>query len=337
MILQLTEEYIPEKILHRQDQIGKIREVFRNFKKSGMAENLVILGVTGSGKTTIVKKVIEDENNSIYINCNEHKTTFRILQSICGAKVKTQAEILGKTIEYLKENPRVIILDEVDKASNILSLMNDLNTIWRKLMIPIIIITPRRTIMNLIPTDVKKTLWFNRISLSSYNSAELLDILNERLSMIDLDLRFLDEGKKSFICAIASQQGSARVLMNILIRCIQSNNFSQTFIKEIYNNMIKEDWLGFIDELNETEKKFVKVALGECNDENWVSSESLQKKMNLSAGRISQIVGTLERYDVIISKHENKGRAGGRRRFIKFSSKDAYNTINKEIGYGKYE
>ena len=58
MIIELSDDYIPEKILHRDSQIKEIKKIFKNFKKLGMGTNLVILGVTGSGKTCLIKKII---------------------------------------------------------------------------------------------------------------------------------------------------------------------------------------------------------------------------------------------------------------------------------------
>jgi hypothetical protein len=45
------------------------------------------------------------------------------------------------------------------------------------------------------------------------------------------------------------------------------------------------------------------------------------------------MVNNFERYSVLISKHKNLGRAGGRKRMIKFLSKEAYNSVSKLIPY----
>jgi len=50
MIRELTESFNPKKVLHRKEQIKVIDAVFKNFNKFGMASNLLIQGVTGSGK-----------------------------------------------------------------------------------------------------------------------------------------------------------------------------------------------------------------------------------------------------------------------------------------------
>lgn len=331
MIIELTEEYIPEEILHRDKQIKKILSVFNNFKNSGMGTNLSINGVTGSGKTTIIRKIIEQENNSIYINCNETKTPFKTLSRICKKKVKTQSEVLEKVIEELKENPKIIILDEFDKVSNLTLLSNDLNSIYRKTMVPIIIISPKRNIIKDIPMDVKKTLLFNKLNLPSYNALELRDILDERIKCITtIDLSKLDEGKRAFICAISAKQGSARILINILIRCIQENNFTQKYISENYENMVKKDWVGFVDDINETEKKFLSILLRRCDEENSVDFQILQKEMELSPGRISQLINTFEKYDAVKSDIENLGRGGGRKRKVKFIDKETYELLLEE-------
>jgi hypothetical protein len=55
--------------------------------------------------------------------------------------------------------------------------------------------------------------------------------------------------------------------------------------------------------------------------------------MGLTGARISQIINNFEKYSVIKSWHENLGRAGGRRRFVKFSSKEIFEELNKSIGY----
>jgi len=327
MIIELSEEYLPEKILFRDKQIKQIKDVFENYKKFGMGTNLLILGTTGSGKTTIIKKVIEDENNSIYISCSNKKTAHEVLKALYNIKIRNQSDVLDKTIEELKEKPKIMIFDEIDKVRDLDNLMNDLNTIYRKTMIPIIIITMKRDILDNIPLDAKKTLFFERVSLPAYNAQELKDILKDRIISIKNFNVNISEGSINFISAIASQQGSARVLINITIRCIQKNNFTQEFIKRVYEEIVKQDWMGFVHEINESERNFLGHLIEFCDYKKEAQSEQIQKSMQVSPARISQLISTFEKYGVITSRHENKGRAGGRRRFIKFISEEVYKEI----------
>ncbi len=333
MIIELSDDYLPEEVLHRDKQIEEIKNIFKNFKKLGMGTNLALFGVTGSGKTTIIKKIIKDENNAIYISCSEAHTTYKAIKKIFNLNISTQEELLKKTIERLLKEPRILIFDEIDKVKNLSQLVNTLNTIYRKTMIPIIIITPKRNIIKQMPTDARKTLFFEKITLPSYNAHELKNILKSRLKLVDQKIRDLDEGTVNYISAIAAQHGSARVLMNLTLRCIQKNNFTQKFIEIVFKEMMKEDWIDFVNEINETERAFLRCLLEKCDFEKEVTSEELQGKMKLTAARISQLINTFERYSAITSRHENLGRAGGRRRFVKFDTKEIYKELDKMMGY----
>jgi len=333
MIEELSEDYIPDEVLHREEQIEKIKDIFQNFLDNKIGTNIIIFGVTGSGKTLLVKKVMKEMNNAIYVSCDNTLTAFKTLKTLFNLNSKTHQEILETAIKELKKNPKILIFDEIDKISrseDFTKLMSNFNTIYRKTMVPIILITLKRDILNNMKTDVRKTLLFEKLNLPSYNAKELKDILKQRISKIKLDV---DEGIINYISALAAQYGSARLLMNLLLRCIQKNDFSFDFIDGAFKQIIKEDWIDFINDINPTEREFLRTLLYLCNDEKEVSAEELEKKLNITRQRIYQLINTFENYSVIISRHENLGRAGGRKRFVKFASKEAYDEINKFMGY----
>jgi len=335
MIKQLTDEYIPEQILHREKQIEEIKKVFTNFKKHGCASNIIILGVTGSGKTVIAKKVIKEEDNSVYINCLKAKTPYQVLKIICNSNVKTYSSMLDKAIEYLKENPKIIILDEVDKIKGFVSLMNDLNTIYRETMTPVILITMKRDIEEKMPSDVKKTLFFEKISLPSYNALELKDILTSRLN--SLSIPELNGEAISLISALSAKQGSARLLMSITIKCLQKGDFSNKSINNIYKQSISEEDFNFVNDINTTEREFLRKLLDSCDEVEEISSESLKKIISgdFTDARISQIVDTFEKsYNIVKSRHVYMGR--GRTRLIKFVSKEKFVKLNEIFGLSLY-
>ncbi len=330
MILELSDVYIPKELLHREKQLKVIRDVFSNFRKNECGTNLAILGVTGSGKTTIIKKVIEEENNSIYISGADTNTPLKTIKSICKINAQNYSDVLKITIEKLLENPKILIIDEIDKIKNLKELFNHLNTIYRRTMIPIIIISLRRDIISNMPVDARKTLFFERLNLPSYNSVELKDILDSRLKQMKETK--LEEGTKNYISAIAGRQGSARILIYLTLKCIQKQNFSQGFIDEMYKEMMHQDWFDFVNDINETEKEFLKILIGICNPDKETTSEILGKEMKYySQARISQLLNTFEKYSVIETHHKNLGRGGGRKRIIKFTSKEIYDELNKRF------
>jgi len=60
----LSQSYIPEKLLHREKELNAISACLKN------SINSFIHGPLGSGKTLLVKKVIEASNaKAIYIDC----------------------------------------------------------------------------------------------------------------------------------------------------------------------------------------------------------------------------------------------------------------------------
>lgn len=336
MIIELSEEYIPERFVDREEQYGKIKKIFSNFKKFGCGTNMAIFGVTGSGKTSLIKKIIQEENNSKYINCQNVRTTHKVIQELFNIKAKELADVSSLAVEELKRSPKVLIIDEIDKIKDLDSMMNILNFIYRKTMVPIIIMTLKRDLLENIPVDAKKTLFFSRINLPSYDSFALKEILIDRIGLIkknrgESSIPEIDSGTISFISAMAAQQGSARVLLAITLKCFQEDNFSQDFIQEVYCELIKQDWMGFLQELNSIEKEFLLSLLETADGEKEISSLELQNINKISQPRTSQLINVLEKYGVAVSRHDNLGRQGGRKRMVRFSSNEVYEDLKRVL------
>lgn len=329
MTQQLCDYYIPKKILFREKELAEIRNVFENFKKYKVGVNIALLGVTGSGKTTIIKKIVEEKDNSIYILGSKTKSPCNTIKEIVKSKKNNFYEVQKETIEKLRKHPKIIIIDEIDKVSRISELFDSLNLIYRETSVPIIISTLKRDILEKMPIDAKKTLFFERINLPAYNSMELKKILIERLKEIEVEIPLIDEGTINYISALAGRQGSARILLNLTLRCLQKGNFDHRFIDETFIKIMKEDMFAFVGDINETEREFLKNLFSYADYENEFRTGVLEKVMGLSAGRICQLTNTFEKYGVIISRHRNLGRSGGRQRFIKFINKERYDDLKK--------
>lgn len=330
-MLELSDFYIPKEIPHRENQINDIKQIFQNFKKYKSGSNLIIFGVTGSGKTTIVKRVIEEENNSIYVSGSDTQTTYKTIKAFFNLKIQTHEELLRRTIEMLQKEPKIIIIDEVDKINDLVCLFNDLNTIYRKTMVPIIVITLKHNLIAGIPVDAKKTLYFEKMVLPAYNSIELKDILVSRINQIKDEIPKINEGTINYISAIAGRQGSARALLTILLKCIQKRNFNHDFIEEVYKQMLHDECFDYLEDINDTEREFLNHMIESCDYEKETTSEILEKKIGLSNARVSQLLNIFEKYSLIKTYHKNLGRGGGRKRMIKFCSKEIYDELTKRF------
>src|SRR3990167_10079865 len=148
MITEIMDYYTPEQFLFREDQVKKVETVFQFFNRDGFADNLFITGVTGSGKTSIVRKVISEHNNCLYISCKEKNTTKRIFQQIAKSQHFTVSDVVDKMIVMLQTNKKVLVIDEVAKLNDITEFGNALNRIWRETSVPIIIITNDSTFLD---------------------------------------------------------------------------------------------------------------------------------------------------------------------------------------------
>ena len=67
MLIELTDAYKPQKILYRDKQVAEIKNLFNNFREYKISNNIFIMGVTGSGKTLTINKIIEEEDPESYL------------------------------------------------------------------------------------------------------------------------------------------------------------------------------------------------------------------------------------------------------------------------------
>lgn len=332
MIKELTEYYTPTKILFRDSQIKEITNVFRNFKEQGMASNLLIQGVTGSGKTTVIKRIIDEEDNNVFGSGSTTKTSFKTLRAMFDLNCNTNERLLTEIIIKLQKEPKIIIIDEVNKIQDRQNLFNDLNTIYRETGCPIILITNKRTIREEMPDDARLTLMFDKVEFPAYNAIELQGILKGRLELLKEKVAEVNEGAISLICAIGGRESSARVVLLITLKCILANDFSQEHINKVRKNMEREDWKDFVLQLKPTEKDFLKHLLYFKAQGKSVKPSDISKKMvNFTPARVSQLITAFEDYGIIESSYKNKGRAGGRTRVINFVNDEVYRTLDELI------
>lgn len=335
MVKELTEYFLPEKILYREEQIKQIKKVFDTFNNFQIGSNLIIRGVTGSGKTTVIKKVMNGEKNVLFASGSTTITSFKTLKALFDIKCLTIEKLITEAINKLKKNPRILVIDELNKIREIKELFNILNTIYRETNCPIILISNDLTLVNEIPEDARLTLFFEKVDFPAYNAIELKGIIQDRLNLIKRDLPEIPEGALEFICAIAGKEGSARVALNITMKCILSDDFSHEYIESVRKTLEIQDWKDFIQGLIPTEKEFLKVLLNICSQKGSASSsEILIQLKKFTPSRISQLTDTFEHnYGLIKSEHKNLGRGGGKIRLISFASEEIYQRLDFLIGY----
>ena len=80
----LTETFAPTRLIHREGQIRELERCLTTALKNRSIENIFLMGTSGTGKTTIIKWILENyfKEVSAYINCWKHRTTHEVLTEI---------------------------------------------------------------------------------------------------------------------------------------------------------------------------------------------------------------------------------------------------------------
>lgn len=335
MIRELTETYEPKKILHREEQMKTIASVFKNFRSFGMASNILVQGVTGSGKTTVTSKVIIENKNKdwsdvLFISGADTKTTFKTLRSLFDLNCSTIEKLLSDGISLLKKHPKIIVIDEVNKIKDSDNLFDNLNTIYRATQCPIIIITNKRTIIDNMPDDARLTLFFDKVEFPSYDSLEIKDIIQDRLK--NIEKISVPEEALAKICAYAGRQGSARIALQIIMKCVLANDYSMDYIDKVAKSLEREDWKTFINGLTSSERRFLESMLFISDKKQFFRHSDLTSYLkDLSPSRISQLVSSFEDYGILVTEYRNLGRGSGRYRVMRFVSEEIKDQLSNVL------
>lgn len=341
MILrEFTEGFIPDKVLHREEQIKKLSDVFNNFKSMGMASNLLIQGFSGSGKTLSVKKVLQKNDPQkgyhVLVSGSQTNTAFKLIRSIFDVNSVTIERALSEGIIKFQANPKIIIIDEINKLKNgteLRILFDLLNTFYRETECPIILITNKRGIVGLMPDDARLTLMFERVEFKSYDATQLTEILTARMNSIykkNPNMK-IPEGRIEFIGALAFRDldSSARAGLKIIKKCLLNNDFSDNVIKEAIKGIHEEDWREYWGRFSTNQKKLFELLVRVMEFPKKIPYSDILKfyKTKYDPSTISKLVDSIEETNIVVSEYQNKGRAGGNKKFISFNTKDHYEKI----------
>ena len=342
-LTQLMENFEVENILFREYHLDKIEHVFNNYKEFGVSTNLMICGVTGSGKTLCLKKIIQKHpSEHIYISAGLKKRSNQILSLISKVNIRNSEVLIEKTIEELKKEKKVIVIDELNKVQDAKIFFDDLNTIYRETGVPIILITNNPLLMNSMAEDARLTLLFSRIDFRAYNSLELIEICKQRVSLLPKEMvKGIEESTIPKICAYAGKSGSARRALGLLRKCILAGKFSQEEVDALVKNEEYISLQTFVGSMNEVERSFLSELIEiyvkkindlenpESTDEVYITPKEIQESLpTINISKISQLITLFENeYGFLITSYIQKGRMGGRYRKIDFVNRETFQQL----------
>ncbi len=186
----LNFDFQPKLIPFRETHQKIIASCIKPLCQQRNGKNIFIHGEPGVGKTVACKHVLQeleeetDEINTIYINCWQKNTTYKIVLGICdiiGYKLthNKKTEELSKIIkEYLNKKQTVFVFDEIDKMEDFDFLYSILEDIYRK---TIIMITNYKEWLLTLEQRIRSRLTPTTLEFKPYNANETKEILRQRV------------------------------------------------------------------------------------------------------------------------------------------------------------
>lgn len=239
----LQSSYIPENIIHRDEEIRTVAGMLAPALKKDLPSNLFIYGKTGTGKTLTILKVtkhMEDVAreqkiplNILYMNCklkNVADTEYRLMAELArmlDVDVPKTGLPTGNIYEMFqeaadrREEILIIILDEIDQlikkiGDGILYSLTRINSDLKKSQIAIIGISNNLTFAEDLEPRVKSSLSEEDIIFPPYNALQIQQILRNRASLAFKE-EVLEQGVVEKCSAYAARDhGDARRALDLL-------------------------------------------------------------------------------------------------------------------------
>jgi len=236
----LRHDYIPENLPHREEQIQYLGEILAPALKGSHCSNILIYGKTGTGKTAVVKFVLnklagkaEELSSSVkvcFINCRLTGTEYRVLSNLCSSvdvKVPFTGLAVGEVFDRFKKGLDsknlllLVALDEIDamvknRGDVLLYELTRINESLNNSKVTILGISNDLRFKELLDPRVLSTLSEEEIVFRPYNANELQDILQDR-AKIAFQSDVLTEGAIRLCSALAAaEHGDARRALDLL-------------------------------------------------------------------------------------------------------------------------
>jgi len=244
---KLDINYVPSRLPHREREHRLLIEFFDFILRhpDRMAQRVIITGNVGTGKTALAQRFGADmtlEANKrgihlryIHVNCREYRGSLLLILQHSVAVFRpnfpkrgfSAEEILSALTQCLDEENTYLILalDEFDslieregsEAVYKLTRLQEMRT-GKPQRISLIGIVRNFALLERLDTSARSTLQRNVVSLENYSETQLIDILNERVSMA-FELSAVPDDTISIIAEIAqSESGNARFAIELLRR-----------------------------------------------------------------------------------------------------------------------
>ncbi len=182
--LPLSEAFIPTRLLHREQQLRELENCLAPALQNRKIRNVFLVGLTGTGKTSVAKRVLESSfrGRSVSVNCWKYRTAHDVLSEIL---LTLQIPVHGresvgqqvKKLEKLTTNkPLIVYLDEVDRLDD-----TDLLYVLSRIGIGLVLSSTHYHTLSSLPSRVTSSLGLSEIQFPKYTVQETVSILRDRV------------------------------------------------------------------------------------------------------------------------------------------------------------
>jgi cell division control protein 6 len=349
----LDHRYLPEKLVHREEQITQIAKYWVDALSEITPSNVTLYGKTGTGKTAASKFASEQlkdaaSNKKVrikveYIRCTDYTTEYQVIAQLCqklgrdvpnrgwtkGEIVNTFRDILSKKDVFGRKLILIVILDEIDI---LLDKDGDgiLYTLTRTDNVSVLSISNYLDFKNLIKSRVTSSLNDKEIVFPPYGADQLSDILAERA-----ELAFFDDvldGDVIPLCSAmaAKEEGDARYALDLLKNAGElafdedSEKVTGEHVRMAKDRIEFNKVTEIIQTLPLQQQRLLEAILNLTKQNEEITSGKLyeeyqliSKKDSVTYRRIFDFINELELLGIISTNTVSRGRGKGRTNIIK--------------------
>ncbi len=236
----LLPDYVPEELPHREREIKRVALSLAPALRGEKPNNIFIYGLTGTGKTAVVKHVLRKLKDTavdigvsvspIYVNVRHRDTPYRVLVDIAdgiGLRVPftglSTGEVYYRIVRALSKlrGIYIIILDEIDflvkrYGDDLLYKLARINEELRNSRVSLVGITNNVSFIEDLDPRVKSSLGEEEIVFPPYNAEQLKDILESRAEKAFYPGVLDDEVIPLCAALAAREHGDARRALDLL-------------------------------------------------------------------------------------------------------------------------
>jgi cell division control protein 6 len=236
----LRHDYLPKTLPHREEQITQLGKILAPTLQGYRSSNVLIYGKTGTGKTAVVKHVLDQllkKSKALknplrisYVNCRLSDTEYRVLLKLCSdmdLKIPFTGLALGEALERFKlkldagETLLITVLDEIDSlvrahGDALLYHLTRINATLETSQLSIIGISNDLKFKDRLDPRVTSSLSEEESVFHPYTATELRDILKRRAETAFCK-DVLTPGALNLCAALAAtEHGDARRALDML-------------------------------------------------------------------------------------------------------------------------